>query len=279
MTMPAASQPDLSSLVESKERVYFALSALIGIAVYGGLLYAAAVNATIRPTIIGYAVLLVIASIAAHGFMLGHIRGNGIRVSARQFPRLHEFVAQHSRSFGMPAPDVFVLQSGGVLNAFATRFLGRNFVVFFSDVLAAAEGRGEAAVSFVAGHELGHLRRGHLKYRWLLAPARFVPFLGSAYSRACEYTCDRFGASVSPQGAVDGLLVLAAGRDLYQQVEPRLFASQAVTEAGFWTSVNELFASHPHLTHRVRALLGSGQAVPAYSPTKGIEEARSAARQ
>jgi len=258
---------DLSSLVASKERFYFALSVAVGIAVYalvGWLLWN---SAEARPIIIMYGLLGILASLAMHGFLLGHIRGNGVRVSARQFSNLNAVVAEHSRIFEMEPPDVFVLQSGGMLNAFATRFLGRNFVVLYSDVLAMAEKTGgEAAVSFVVGHELAHHKRGHLKWRWLVLPARIVPFLGSAYSRACEYTCDRFGAVLAQEGAVSGLLALAAGRDLYQQVEPRLFANQVESEAGFWTTVSEIFASHPHLTKRVGALLQAGHAVPSYSP-------------
>jgi Zn-dependent protease with chaperone function len=100
-----------------------------------------------------------------------------------------------------------------------------------------AEKRGEDAVSFVVAHELAHLKRGHLKWRWLLLPARIIPFLFGAYSRACEYTCDQFGAAVVPSGAVNGLLALAAGGELYEQVEPRLFAGQAETEDGFWTTI------------------------------------------
>jgi len=48
-------------------------------------------------------------------------------------------------------------------------------------------------------------------------------------------------------------------------VEPRLFAAQATTEAGFWMSTSEIFASHPHLSKRVGALLQSGHIVPADS--------------
>lgn len=266
-------RPDLSSLVHPRERGWFALSAVIGLLVYGALVVAIVTTAAVRPILITYGVIGIVATIAVHGFLIGHIRGNGVRASARQFPRLHAAVGRHAAALGMEAPDVFVLQSGGLLNAFATRFLGRNFVVVYSDVLAMAEEQGEAAVGFVVGHELGHHKRGHLKYRWLLAPARFVPFLGAAYSRACEYTCDRFGAALEPEGAVGGLLALAAGPRLYRQVDARLFAHQAESEAGFWTTVNEIFASHPHLSKRVGALLQAGQQVPSYSPTRGLDAA------
>ncbi|HEX7019308.1 MAG TPA: M48 family metallopeptidase [Gemmatimonadaceae bacterium] len=270
--MPTSLMPspsDLAKRVHQKERLYFAMAAVFSVLVYAGIVLAAAQLAPARATIVTYAAIVVIVSLAMHGFMLGHVRGNGVRVSANQFPRLHAMVVQHARTFGMDVPEVFVLQAGGLLNAFATSFLGRHFVVLFSDVLAIAEERGEAAVSFIVGHELAHLKRGHLKWRWLLAPSRFVPFLSGAYSRACEYTCDAFGAAASPDGAVDGLLALAAGPRLYRQVDAGLYAGQVETEDGFWMSLNEIFASHPHLTKRVGELLRMGSRVPAYSPMRG----------
>ena len=259
MSSPVAPRTDLSSLVHPRERVYFAISAIAGVLIYAVLILVMINSAEARSVLLLYGILGVIISLVVHGLMVGYFRGNAVRVSPRQFPRVHAMVAQHAASFGMKdAPDVFVLQSGGILNAFATRFLGRNFVVLYSDILALAEKRGADAVSFVVAHELAHLKRGHLTYRWLLLPSRVVPFLYGAYSRACEYTCDRFGAAVAPAGAVQGLLVLAAGGDLYEQVEPRLFAGQAETEGGFWTAVSEIFATHPHLSRRVGALLETG---------------------
>ena len=110
-----------------------------------------------------------------------------------------------------------MIQAGGLLNAFATRFFGRDFVVIYSDVLELAYSEGDAELAFVICHELAHIKRKHLTRRLLLYPSMLIPFLGAAYSRACEYTCDRFGAHYQPDGALGGLLVLAAGKMLYHK--------------------------------------------------------------
>jgi Zn-dependent protease with chaperone function len=213
--------------------------------------------------ILFYAILIPVALLFIHGLLLGRIRGNGVRVSARQFPELRDLAARHAATLGMDkAPDIFIMQSGGVLNAFATRFLGRDFVVLYSDVLALAEREGAPAVSFILAHELAHVRRGHLRNRWLITPGRMIPYLGAAYSRACEYTCDRFGAHCEPQGAIRGLLTLAAGPDLYQRVNVAEYAAQVETEGGFWMRRAEVMATHPHLTKRVAALIEAGVPVP-----------------
>jgi Zn-dependent protease with chaperone function len=242
-------------LIHPKEKVYFAICVVVSIAIYYVLARLVLSGTAAGGTILVYAIALIIAYFIFHGVMLGQIRGNGVRVSDRQFPELMAMANQHSRRLGMEeTPDVFVLQSGGILNAFATRFLGRNFVVLYSDVLALATQKGEKAVSFVVGHEIGHVKRKHMTRRALLYPAMVFPFLGSAYSRACEYTCDQVGNALEPEGGVDGLLVLAAGRDLYNQVDPGEYARQRETETGFFVHLAEILATHPNLTKRVAAL-------------------------
>jgi len=145
------------------------------------------------------------------------------------------------------------LQVGGVLNAFATRFVGTNYIVIYSDVLAAAYEQDIEVVEFIIGHEMGHIKRKHITKRLLLLPGALVPFLGSAYSRACEYTCDRIGFALCPEGARPGMLLLAAGRGLSKKINISAYTEQIETEDGFIKWMSEKFASHPNLTKRVRA--------------------------
>lgn len=267
MSAPAASLPSLSDLVYRKERVYYALMLVISILVYAGLGYFAYKNPQVLISIAMYALVLSIALLFARGMFMGRLRGNAIRVGARQLPLVHRQVQEHSRVLQLKkAPDVYIVQAGGLMNAFATRFLGRDFVVIYSDILEMAMQQGEAAVGFIVAHELAHHKRGHLKHRWLTMPGRVFPYLGFAYSRACEYTCDRFAARCQPDGAVAGLLALAAGNTVYKAVDPAEFAKQAETENDFWTRRAEVFATHPHLPKRVAEVIKIGAKVPAYTP-------------
>lgn len=177
---------------------------------------------------IGVSIALII-----QGLFIGNLRGNSVRVSETQFPEVYNLAQNLAGKMGLnPVPAIYVLQSGGLLNAFATRFIGRNFVVIYSDVLELAYEKGESSLGFVIGHELAHIHRKHLTLKWLLYPSTLIPFLGPAYSRACEYTCDRYGAYYQPDGAIPGLLVLAAGKKLYHSVNAQEFSRQA--ENGRW---------------------------------------------
>jgi Zn-dependent protease with chaperone function len=262
---------DLSPLVHRDEKVYFGISVVISLALYIVLASAILGGGPLSGTLLTYLIFGIVAYFVLHGLHLGHVRGNGIRVSSSQFPQLHAVAEQHSRRLGIEeTPAIFVLQSGGVLNAFATRFLGRNFVIIYSDVLALATQKGEKAVSFIVGHELGHVKRKHMTRRALLYPAMIFPFLGSAYSRACEYTCDRFGNALEPEGGIDGLLVLAAGRDLYTQVNSTEYMKQRETEDGFFVQYAEIISTHPNLPKRVAALnaVRLRESAPSRSPVR-----------
>jgi len=250
-------------LVNPRERFLYAIILFVSLAVYGGLVFATLSDPKVGATVVFYGTVFSLLGIFAHGLALGRIRGNSVRVSERQFPLLHRVTAAHARRLGLSrVPDVYVMPSGGLLNAFATRFLGRDFVVVYSDVLELALAQGEAAVGFIVGHELAHVWRGHLKHRWLTAPGRLFPYLGAAYSRACEYTCDRVGAFCQPEGAISGLLALAAGKQLHPHVDVREYAAQAEADEGFWIRRAELVSSHPRLPKRVAALLKAGVTIP-----------------
>jgi Zn-dependent protease with chaperone function len=239
---------------------------LLSLMVYGGLILAAVTNPEVGASIVAYGLMFALIGLFAHGLALGRVRGNAVRVSERQFPHLHKLAAAHARRLGLKRiPSMYVMESGGLLNAFATRFLGRDFVILHSDVLELALAQGEAAVSFIVGHELAHVWRGHLKHRWLTTPGRLFPYLGAAYSRACEYTCDRIGAFCQPDGAITGLLALAAGKQLHAHVDVKEFAAQVESDKSFWIRRAELMSSHPLLPKRVAALLKAGVVVPARS--------------
>jgi Zn-dependent protease with chaperone function len=253
-------------LINTKERVLYGIMVVVSLMVYAGLVLAAMTNPQVAARILAYGLMFSLVSLFAHGLALGRVRGNAVRVSEKQFPQLHRLATAHARKLGLKqAPTVYVMQSGGLLNAFATRFLGRDFVIVYSDILELALAQGEAAVSFIMGHELAHVWRGHLKYRWLTLPGRIMPYLGPAYSRACEYTCDRIGAFCQPEGAISGLLALAAGKQLHPHVDVKEYAAQATSDQSFWIRRAELISTHPLLPKRVAALLKAGVAVPARS--------------
>lgn len=191
-----------------------------------------------------------------HVAFIAHVRGSGVRLGPDQFPELHARVQEIALRMGMEkVPDVYLMQAGGSLNAFATRFLGANLVVLFSDLLEAC-GDDTAARDMIIAHELGHIHAGHLRWHWFLLPSSLVPFLGTALSRAREYTCDRYGLAGAGErdGALLGLSILAAGATHGRAVNRTALVRQRADLNTGWMTIGEWLSTHPPLARRLCAL-------------------------
>jgi Zn-dependent protease with chaperone function len=239
--------------IHPRELTYFLIMATASVVIYASVLFL-----LFRfPVISVWFLYIYLFQFLSQAYLIGYIRGNAIKLTESQFSDIHEIVKTQSQQLGLAhVPTVYLLQGNGVLNAFATRFSRRNFVVLHSDILEAAYNEGSSAVKFVIGHELGHIKRNHLGFAksLLILPARLIPFLGFAYSRACEYTCDMIGYSLCPEGAEKGILILAAGKELYKKINTPHAVKEAASDKGFATWFAEIFSSHPHLIKRVELL-------------------------
>lgn len=244
--------------VNRKERLYFGIMAALGLLFYFSLFMLGFVlGVSTKFPLLVYIAFFILLSILGKAFLIGRVKGNAIKISEDQFPDVFEILKSHSLSLGLSKiPAMYVLQGNGVLNAFAVRFVRKNFVILFSNVFEVAYEEGKDAVSFIIGHELGHIKRNHVGFlkTILLLPARLIPFLSFAYSRGCEYTCDNIGYNLSQRGAVNGLLILAAGKKLYTRVNVASLMNKINEHKGFPCWFAEILSSHPPLVKRIAVL-------------------------
>jgi Zn-dependent protease with chaperone function len=199
-----------------------------------------------------YALLFFVVYLFAQSGLIAYIKGNAVRITPEQYPDLYRRLQACAERIGMEVPETYLLHGDGAFNAFATRFLGRSFLVLYSDVVDALESR-PGALNFYLGHELGHVHRGHLVWRPALLPASLLPLLGPAYSRACESTCDNYGAACcdDAEDGVRGLSALAAGGRRWQDLNVPEYLRQAQETSGFWMSFHELVSDYPWIVKRV----------------------------
>jgi len=246
-------------LVYKNEKTLFpvmlALSALVWLLLLVGTL----------GTVLVYAVAFFLFYCFAQSALISHLKGNGVRITEEQFPELKRQISQCCQKLGMERePDAYLLQMDGMLNAFATRFLGRDFIVLLSDVVDNLADNPDA-LNFYIGHEIGHIKRKHLQWGTVLMPASVLPLIGAAYARAKEYTCDRHGlaACADPVSAEYGLAMLAAGGKQWRKMNKRAFVNQSEETEGFWMSFHELTGSYPWLVKRMGAIraLAAGEEV------------------
>jgi Zn-dependent protease with chaperone function len=191
-----------------------------------------------------------------HISLIYHIRSSSIKLGPKQLPELYSRVVEIAQRLGLrKVPDAYLHQAGGVLNAFATKFGRSRFVVLNSALVEACQNKPEA-LDFIIGHEVGHLHRNHIMWRMLVAPAMLIPFLGSAYSRACELTCDRYGfaGAAYKEQCTAGLVVLAAGAQFADKIDQRQFIRQKNDTMGFFMQIAQWLSSYPSLATRLSLL-------------------------
>lgn len=243
----------LSNMTERRENAYFGLALAISVAVW--ILCAVAIFPLLIFVIMALFVWL------GNGLLIAQLKADAVKVDESQMADLSETFARVCRKLEIAQiPDLYVLQSGGLLNAFTTRHCGRNFVVVYSELLE-TYGSSSPEIEFLLGHELGHIKRSHILKKIFLAPGLLFPLLGNAYSRACEMSCDRHGAfaTSSIQGALNAMMVLAGGRKAGSVMSPVAFAGQYTKHRGFFVSWYELISGYPTLSQRLANLLAIGE--------------------
>jgi Zn-dependent protease with chaperone function len=245
-------------LVYPRERSLGAITLVLGLMVWL-LIVVGTIGIALLYLALGFVVYLF-----AQSALIAWLRGNGVLLSAQQMPDLRERFEACCAKLGIDEmPEVYLLQGNGMLNAFATRFLGRSYVILLSDIVDAMQAHPDG-INFYMGHELGHVRMKHLTGKLLRAPVLWLPLLGAAYSRAKETTCDRHGRACceSADSAARALVALAAGAQRWRMVDLPAFEAQALLSRGFWMSYHELTGGYPWLTKRVARILHAEVAVP-----------------
>lgn len=149
--------------------------------------------------------------------------GSALRVGPLQAPRVHRLVAEASRILGLPAPETFLVNDPRD-NAFVVG-LNTPLLVLHS---ALVQRLNDDELLSVIGHELGHIKAGHLLYKtllylfaelavglgWVQGLAQ-IPLLLALrqWEQAAEFSCDRAGLLVcqNPEAGQTTLVKLAAG--------------------------------------------------------------------
>lgn len=267
-----------SELRTAKERIYGMLTLLVGAllwlaigwGVWAGLTSTTPTTVALTRTYVGYAIAIAVFALIYRAIYRATAFGNMILLGPQQFPEIYAMVVAGAEALGMSEPPkTFLYNSNGLFNAFARRMFGGQYVFLTSALVDATS---DEQVRFVIGHELGHHAAGHLNpwTHFIRLPARVVPFLSPAYSRAREYTCDRIGAHLSRDAAASrsSLQMLGCGcRRLNQAMNCGAFLAQETMVPRIFGFVSEILRSHPRLTRRISAIMS--QELRVESPRTG----------
>jgi Zn-dependent protease with chaperone function len=205
-----------------------------------------------------YALLLMIPAIViGRQVQRAGILGRAVQLSPEQFPDIYAVKDDYARRLGLRRnPEIYLMNGNGALNAFASSSVGRDYVVISNELFANLYNDNREGLAFIIGHELGHIKRNHTKIWYQLSILFFsiLPVVSYCLSRAREYTSDRHGAWLSPDG-VDGLVVLACGRYAYQHANVSEVLNQEQQFRGVWAALATIFQSHPLTIRRIKKLV------------------------
>ncbi len=253
---------DVSRHRHPKESTYFAICAIFSVLVYLGLLIGTV------GTILLFLIPVVLMSWFYGMFFGASVLGNAVKITPRQYPAIKKLIDEVAAEMNIAQiPEAFVVNGNGVLNAFAIRFIGRRYVILYANIVDMALKRDRIdELKAIIAHELGHHAAGHTSL-WrglLIQPAMFIPYLGFAYSRACEYTCDRLAVAAVKDGQTVGRALVALGHGseaLASNTDLAAFLDQEQEIPKFAAYVNEIYSTHPRLTRRVNAVIAYAKEV------------------
>ncbi|MGD0673771.1 MAG: M48 family metallopeptidase [Polyangiaceae bacterium] len=196
--------------------------------------------------------------------------GHAVKVSERQFPRIHSITKTAADALQIPMPHVFVVNNP----TFNAGTLGTNDDSFLMVHSALVDQYADDELLTVIGHECGHIHNSHVAYLtalhyltymagivvpWVLQPALVAL---RTWSRRAEITCDRAGMLVAKnQSAAERAITkLAVGsKKLYEEFDLDAFLEQHEEGSQGIGKYMEVFATHPWLPKRVLAMRAFGQ--------------------
>lgn len=194
----------------------------------------------------------------------GQLLGSAVKVSDRQFPRIHGVTKECAQQLGINTPQVYIINAP-TLNAGTYGTEDESFVLVHS---ALVDHYTDEELRFVIGHECGHIHNAHVVYlttlHYLRMLAATIPWIFypavlplNELSRRAEITCDRAGmlCAKNEQVAARALTKLVLGsRKLYDEFNLEAFLEQYEEGKESIGRYMEALATHPFLPKRVLAM-------------------------
>lgn len=199
-------------------------------------------------------------------YLYANYRANSLRITEKNFPEVYALIEEYAHRLGIAVPKAYVTQRNGVLNAFSSFLIRKQWICIHSEIFEVAyrEHKDMDALAFVIAHEMAHIYYGHatLHYNLWILFSKAIPILGATACRAREYSCDRLAQRLTGTDGLDAMLMLVVDRHLYKMVDKEDYVEEMRDRKGFFLWAANLAADHPVMCKRVVALAdgrGSGR--------------------
>jgi Zn-dependent protease with chaperone function len=200
------------------------------------------------------------------------ILGSAVKVTGKQFPRLHKLSERCAETLRIPVPTLYVSPNMGSLSAHTFGTADDPYIVVNAALIDQLT---ELELVDVIGHECGHIQNNHVVYmttlhflkhaanmflRWSVKPAVFAL---NSWARRAEITCDRAGlictrdleTSIRCLVKLSIMVKLAmSSRTLYNDINLDEYLAQMDEASRGVGRFDELNRTQPYLPKRVAAL-------------------------
>ncbi len=191
---------------------------------------------------------------------LATIHGSGIAVTEQQFPEIQKCMLTFKERLQIKKDISIYIVEANVLNALAVKYGKKNVILLTDDLIhGCLASDNPSALSFVIGHELGHIALNHngVFRSWM---AQHLRKLG----RLDEYSADSVATALVQDKAIayTGLLLLTVGYALLPYVNPESIVLQAQEVAkNKYSKKAETTMTHPLLLNRLHRVLQKQETV------------------
>lgn len=201
-------------------------------------------------------------------FFEGFLLGESVKVTDKNYPHIYKIAKMTSFALRMNNPPSLFVAQEPLFLAYTIGTREKYHIVLSSGLVENFE---QKELSFVIGHEIGHVIFDHIVFHSLIAfytifisrlpilkytlfPS-ILPLL--AWSRNAEISADRVGLFVCRdiKSSINAMMKLSGGRNILKHVEVQEYMKQFDLLKKSYGRFMEFFSTHPFLPKRGKALL------------------------
>jgi len=208
---------------------------------------------------LGIFVIYIIFGLILHRIREAQTRAKFVRASENNFHEIYKLSKIGAYRLKIPLPPVYI-KADPSLNAYTSGFWGDHWIVLHSALLKKFNFE---ELLYVIGHEMGHIKREHVTWLHLMAPAgvRPIPLISDGlklifnnWSIKAEYSADRAGliANKNLKSCVSALSMIVTGhRNI--KIESLLEEYERLQKNPL-SHMSELFRTHPYYPNGIKQL-------------------------
>nr|WP_251027349.1 MULTISPECIES: ankyrin repeat domain-containing protein [unclassified Exiguobacterium] len=245
--------------VTKREHLYFGLLLISTILTLCGLVVGVFALGTIGVALVGILSLLLGIIWMRQWVRVMAIRADGIFMSGKQQPLAYEQLRQDAKQLGFwKVPEVILTYHRTITRPRTMGLFQKYMLVLPADYKL------DETTRFEILRELVHLKQSHEEKRMLLLLGSWVPFLRSAYLRACEETADRLAlAQLEEVNRIPALVRSVVGPAIWNRLDLTNYIEEKQQAPSLAMTLSELFRPQRSVSWR---LMTAGLKTPSRAP-------------